>query len=58
MDKYLNQKSIKADGIFQWETIARLRQEHLGGKANHSHILWALIVFHDWQYRWLKTTAQ
>jgi asparagine synthase (glutamine-hydrolysing) len=55
MERYLNQERIQSEGIFHWATINRLKEDHLLGKANHSHILWALIVFHDWQDRWLRT---
>ncbi|RTZ97685.1 MAG: asparagine synthase (glutamine-hydrolyzing) [Deltaproteobacteria bacterium] len=53
MDSLLSDVTIKSDGIFDPATIKRLKQEHRSGKENHSHILWALIVFHDWKQRWL-----
>lgn len=48
-------KMIAAQGIFQPETIHRLKTEHLSGKANHSHILWSFIVFQTWRRLWLDT---
>ncbi len=53
LEGYLNEKDIQQDGLFNWQTVKRLKKEHHQGTANHSHILWALIVFHDWQKRWL-----
>ncbi len=53
MDDLLSDTKIKSDGIFEPDTIKRLKKEHQSGKENHSHILWALIVFHDWKQRWL-----
>lgn len=53
LEGYLNEKDLQQDGLFNWETVKRLKKEHHQGTANHSHILWALIVFHDWQKRWL-----
>ena len=53
LEEHLNESSIKQYGLFQWPTIQRLKEEHRSGRENHSHILWALIVFHDWQKRWL-----
>ncbi len=53
MEEYLDETKIRQQGLFRWQTIQRLRREHRDGKENHSHILWALIVFHDWQRRWL-----
>lgn len=54
MEDLLDNKKIAADGIFDFNTIDRLKKEHSAGAANHSHILWSLIVFHDWKKRWLE----
>ena len=55
LEDLLCQRRIKAAGIFNWQALNKLKQEHLSGAANHSHILWSLIVFHAWQDRWLKS---
>jgi asparagine synthase (glutamine-hydrolysing) len=52
MEELLTDDRIAADGIFSPAAIRRLKEEHLVGRANHSHILWSLIVFHDWRRRW------
>ena len=54
MEDLLNKNRIKRDGIFNPNTVERLKQEHLNGTANHSHILWSMIVFQDWKRRWLE----
>ena len=54
LDESLSAERIKADGIFQWDTVARLKREHLEGRCNHSHQLWSMMVFQAWQDRWLK----
>jgi asparagine synthase (glutamine-hydrolysing) len=33
-------------------TVERLKAEHARGEQNHSHVLWALMVFQDWRVRW------
>jgi asparagine synthase (glutamine-hydrolysing) len=43
---------IEAEGVFDPHTIARLKAEHLSGQANHSHVLWSVLVFQDWRSRW------
>jgi len=43
---------IRADGIFDVGTVDRLKAEHLSGAANHSHVLWSMLVFQDWRTRW------
>ena len=54
MEELLNSKKIEREGLFQPASIEKLKQEHLTGLANHSHILWSLMVFQDWRRRWLK----
>lgn len=54
MEELLSDQAIREQGIFQVNTIKRLKQEHLAGTANHSHILWSLIVFQSWYKRWFK----
>ncbi len=53
IEEYLNERVIREGGIFRRQAVARLIREHQAGRENHSHILWGLIVFHDWQKRWL-----
>lgn len=53
VDELLDTSKIRADGVFQASTIERLKTEHRRGVANHSHILWSIIVFQDWKVRWL-----
>lgn len=48
----LDPKRIRDDGIFQDAVVGNLVAEHLKGKENHSHLLWSLMVFQDWQRRW------
>jgi asparagine synthase (glutamine-hydrolysing) len=50
-----DRKTIEEQGVFNPETIDRLKTEHLSGIANHSHILWSLIVFQTWRRLWLDT---
>ncbi len=57
MEDLLDHKRIKQEGIFNNQTVERLKQEHLKGTANHSHILWSMIVFQDWKRRWLEGEA-
>ena len=54
MEESLDRRTIREDGLFHAETVSRLKNEHLEGRYNHSHILWSLIVFQSWQKRWLS----
>ena len=37
---------------FEPAMVERLKREHEENRANHSHILWSLLVFQDWRERW------
>ena len=57
LDAATSKERISRDGLFDYSVINRLKQEHLAGKANHSHLLWSLVVFSAWQDRWLEGAA-
>lgn len=57
LNDLLDPQKIAQDGIFKVETIEQLRREHHSGRANHSHILWSLMVFHDWKKRWMESAV-
>jgi asparagine synthase (glutamine-hydrolysing) len=58
MEELLSAQRIQAEGLFDWSTVARLKAEHLAGSANHSHILWSLMVFQAWRDKWLDVTPE
>ncbi len=44
----LDKKRLEAQGFFNPVFIHKLIDEHIEGKTNHSHKLWALMVFEQW----------
>lgn len=52
LEQYLSPARIAASGIFQPAVVARLQREHFDNRANHSHVLWGLLVFEQWRDRW------
>ena len=44
----LSNGSLQKHGYFNHQVVARWIQEHLEGRDNHSHRLWALMVFEMW----------
>jgi asparagine synthase (glutamine-hydrolysing) len=52
MDDLLCCNRLSAEGLFNVATVERLKREHLSGRANHSHVLWSMLVFQDWRRRW------
>ena len=52
VEELLDRRRLDRQGIFQSATVERLKREHFRGEANHSHVLWSLLVFEDWARRW------
>ena len=52
MEELLAPGRLREQGLFNVATVDRLKAEHLAGRANHSHVLWSLMVFQDWRRRW------
>ena len=51
MHELLSPGSLAAEGLFDARYVARLMREHETGAHNHSHLLWALMVFQLWRDR-------
>jgi asparagine synthase (glutamine-hydrolysing) len=54
LEELLAPGHLAAEGVFSPSCVERLKREHLTGQANHSHILWSLMVFQAWRRRWLE----
>jgi asparagine synthase (glutamine-hydrolysing) len=52
VDDLLGRERLEAGGLFQADTVECLKHEHFTNRANHSHLLWSLLVFQDWRRRW------
>jgi asparagine synthase (glutamine-hydrolysing) len=52
VDELLAPDRLRREGIFRVDTVERLKTEHRRQEQNHSHVLWALVVFQDWRVRW------
>ncbi len=52
LEDLLDERTLAAEGLFDVTTVRRLKSEHMVGRANHSHVLWSMIVFQDWRRRW------
>ncbi len=48
MTALLDKKRIAKQGFFDPDYVSKLVDEHLRGMENHSHKLWALMVFELW----------
>jgi asparagine synthase (glutamine-hydrolysing) len=51
MHELLSPRSLAAEGLFDARYVGQLMREHETGAHNHSHLLWALMVFQLWRDR-------
>jgi len=51
MHELLCTENLRSDGFFEAKTVARLMAEHESKRHNHSHLLWALMVYQLWKQR-------
>jgi asparagine synthase (glutamine-hydrolysing) len=50
---HLNERRIKEAGFFNPEPVEKMIADHLSGRRNCSHQLWALLVFEIWRENYL-----
>jgi len=55
MTDALSEKNVREKGFFSPHYVQRLIKEHLTNRENHSHRLWALMVFHLWYDYYMKS---
>ena len=51
----LSENRLRQDGFFEPKYVARLIDDHLNGVENHSHRLWALMMFTQWHDIYMKS---
>jgi asparagine synthase (glutamine-hydrolysing) len=52
LDRLLDPGRLGREGVFRPDVIRCLVDEHMTGRANHSHLLWSILIFEDWRDRW------
>jgi asparagine synthase (glutamine-hydrolysing) len=50
---YLSPKRIREGGLFRYDSIAKMIDQHMKQRENFSHQLWALLVFEVWRDNYL-----
>jgi len=51
---YLSPQALEKTGFFAPAYVQRLIGEHLAGRENHSHRLWALLMFQMWHEHYMR----
>jgi asparagine synthase (glutamine-hydrolysing) len=57
MHELLSEDNLRRDGLLQPSTVSRMMSEHEARTHNHSHLLWALMVFQLWKQRFGGVSA-
>jgi len=52
---YLSVEKLKKEGLFNTSVVMRILNEHMQGKANHRHRIWALLMWEMWREKWMST---
>jgi asparagine synthase (glutamine-hydrolysing) len=47
-EELLSESTLRKQGYFNVETIAKKWQEHLSGRRDHTASLWAILMFQSW----------
>ncbi|MBD2700043.1 asparagine synthase (glutamine-hydrolyzing) [Spirosoma sp. BT702] len=47
-DDLLSEASLKQHGLFNYDYVAKIKNEHYAGKQNNRKLLWTLMVFQQW----------
>ena len=53
LDEFVVGERTVARGLFQYDFLRRLAQEHAAGTADHTERLWTLVNFEMWQRHFL-----
>ena len=48
LNKYVNKKKVEATGLFCWQKVKTMMQDHLGKKKDYGRGLWCLLVYLVW----------
>lgn len=48
----LDEKRLRQDGFFQYESVGRIWSEHLSGKRDWQSRLWVILMFQAWREKW------
>ncbi len=56
LDSNMSREETERQGIFDWEYIQLLRQQHAGGRRDNSHELFSIVMFDLWYRKYILGT--
>jgi asparagine synthase (glutamine-hydrolysing) len=54
VEEYTSESKIKAQGIFEPESIRKLKSDFYGGKKEFDYKMWYLLMFQMWFEKWMN----
>ncbi len=54
VESFINEKTIREQGIFNWVYVEKLKNDFYNGKKEYDVKLWYLLMFQTWYDRWMK----
>ena len=54
LEDTLSDSNIKDVGIFNSESINKLKQSYISGRDEDFNPIWYLFIFHQWHAQWMK----
>jgi asparagine synthase (glutamine-hydrolysing) len=59
LESTLTEEAVTATGLFRWQHVRRLLDDHLERRANVGYHLWGLLTLFLWMKRWnIETTVE
>jgi asparagine synthase (glutamine-hydrolysing) len=49
----LSREVIEAGGLFEFEYIEKLKEDHFAGREDNRKMLWTLLMFQLWYKKWM-----
>src|SRR5439155_944126 len=56
VDRLLDPRRLRAEGLVNERYVARLLEEHRTGRANHAKPLWAIVILQYWRETWATSS--
>ncbi len=53
LNDYLSPAHLKREARLDYKIVSKMVHEHMSGKTNHQHRLWALLMWEMWRERWM-----
>lgn len=53
----LTERAVRDTGVFSWEQVRRILDDHLRRRANYGYHLWGLLILFLWMRKWKIRTA-